>query len=79
MTGGRQWDVRVTPKMPLRGGVEEKPRSLFGRLRQALFGGSAAGVEEEKTQQEWFEVCKPKLGDRIVNGGFVGMWVKVDP
>lgn len=78
LSGGRPWDVRLTPK-PTQPAVENTAMaspSLLQRLRR-LFVGSAPTATVQK--QEWFEVCKPKLGERTVNGGFVALWGKMDP
>lgn len=75
LSGGRHWDVRLTPKSTASTTAAEVAPSLLQKLKQ-FFSRTAATTKQ--APQEWFEVCKPKLGDRIVNGGFVGLWTKVD-
>ncbi|KAF2461421.1 S-adenosyl-L-methionine-dependent methyltransferase [Lineolata rhizophorae] len=84
----RQWDVRaVKPRVAARdtgakavaaegeggseSGVESAGKGVGEQLGQ---------VEYDAKDEGWKLVCKPKVGDRIVVGGFLGIWKKMaDP
>ncbi|KAF2663187.1 hypothetical protein BT63DRAFT_394345 [Microthyrium microscopicum] len=73
--GGREWDVRVARIRKPAGEVatEEKGSGLLGWLGR-LFGQKR--VNEIVERQETAFVCRPKAGDRIPVGGFVGVWTR---
>ena len=83
-SGGREWDVRmVRPRaadkatreaIPSRE-VSNEPAALQGRYRQ-LWVTSDVAAEDDKLPS-WEMVCRPKVGDRIVGGGFLGIWRKM--
>lgn len=70
--GGREWDVRLV-----------KPRS-FEKAKAAIAAESDLveherenvnnAEDDQKTDQGWEMVCRPKVGIRVVGGGFLGFW-----
>ncbi|KAI7540611.1 hypothetical protein KC317_g17147, partial [Hortaea werneckii] len=87
-TGGREWDIRaVKPRAQHKkssigageddsgaedGGVDgtsddvQEPRMSDGR----------EGADEGAKDEGWKMVCRPKVGDSIVGGGFLGIFEK---
>jgi tRNA (adenine57-N1/adenine58-N1)-methyltransferase catalytic subunit len=75
--GGREWNVR-----PVRPRAFLKARSEAVERKQAEGGGETAveGGEEAVIadgDDGWELVCRPKVGQRISGGGFVGVWKKM--
>lgn len=72
-SGGREWDVRPV-----------KPRAATKNQEEAEDSGLEVdedGVRDPisdaaKDQGEWAMVCRPKVGERVVGGGFLGVWKK---
>lgn len=66
-SAGKQWDVR------------------FAKLRAVSRANKpdvSVAVDEEQTtgdeKEKWGLVCRPRVGDRLVGGGFLGMWRKLN-
>ncbi|KAK4948786.1 hypothetical protein LTR66_014089 [Elasticomyces elasticus] len=86
---GRRWDVRaVKPRASLkeRARVENGLEAEVGELRSDDDDESAAKARdleeakapiESETNDHWSLVCRPKVGERIVGGGFLGLWRKM--
>ncbi|KAK4983323.1 hypothetical protein LTR50_007302 [Elasticomyces elasticus] len=86
---GRRWDVRaVKPRASLkkRAGVENGLEAEVGELGSDDDDESAAKARdleeakapiESETNDRWSLVCRPKVGERIVGGGFLGLWRKM--
>jgi tRNA (adenine57-N1/adenine58-N1)-methyltransferase catalytic subunit len=76
-SGGREWDVRLAK---IRNSQQEpsknrKKQSLLSRLLSILRLSIQPNIDH-KPNQDWAVVCRPKAGDRIPVGGFVGIWRK---
>ncbi|KAL8944197.1 MAG: hypothetical protein Q9216_000621 [Gyalolechia sp. 2 TL-2023] len=76
MTGGRIWDVRlVKPRASAREGNDRNMSTTKTDEDQP-----ASEELDEKGSSDgdegWQMVCKPKIGERISGGGFVGLWSK---
>jgi len=73
VAGGREWDVRVAkirkpaPKL-------EEPRPNQGLLSwlQSLFSSPSQGIIRSVQQMAF--ICRPKIGQYVAVGGFVGVW-----
>lgn len=87
----RQWDVRsVKPRATLKterqsregDGQSEADTSDRGSL-DAVEGQAARddelAAELGKRQEGWAMVCRPKVGERVVGGGFLGLWKRMEP
>lgn len=76
--GGREWDVRVA-----------KPRALLkARAKTQVMkeqGDATSEPNPDSDEQslsiasvtegsEWVTVCRPKVGERVYGGGFLGLW-----
>ena len=79
-SGGREWDVRfVRPRADQR---KEMQREEVAETEDSQQSDPAANDTEpnaEKSKSEavkWSLVCRPKVGDRIIGGGFLGVWRK---
>jgi hypothetical protein len=35
--------------------------------------------ELAKNEEKWAMVCRPKAGQEVVGGGFLGLWRKMEP
>lgn len=79
---GREWDVRfVHPR------VMKEERSDTGlemelvaehsdALEEHAAESTGTNSEESQKSKKWAIVCRPKVGDRIIGGGFLGVWKK---
>lgn len=75
-SGGREWDVRaVKPRAAKKEEVPAAAVTSAGEGEQ-----SARDVEQVKSDAEnqtWSLVCRPKVGERVVGGGFLGVFRKM--
>ncbi|RKF64225.1 tRNA -methyltransferase TrmI [Erysiphe neolycopersici] len=81
-TGGREWDVRpVRPRILKRAELaeEESPKVNSDLLKQAGKTGELNVGDSSMNWKGWEMVCRPKVGVRITNGGFIGIWRKLSP
>jgi tRNA A58 N-methylase Trm61 len=82
-SGGREWDVRFVRPRSL-GKLQAEAPGLPSDTRSSLDSEDevAASESEERTptvpteQRGWSFVCRPKVGERITGGGFLGVWKK---
>jgi hypothetical protein len=84
----RLWDVKaVTPRASTRkmedfGEGPEPSTPPDGDISDAVQGQKArdeALVEEVGKQRESVMVCRPKVGETVVGGGFLGLWRRMEP
>jgi tRNA (adenine57-N1/adenine58-N1)-methyltransferase catalytic subunit len=75
--GGREWDIRIakikSAQRELAASEAVVPgfwESLMGRL----WSTRRRDIPDPKAQKDWAVVCRPKFNDRVVNGGFLGVW-----
>ena len=82
-SGAREWDVRIAKIRSVEKEASQKasnaakaPTPSFWRsLIGSLWGGGVQHASiESKPQKDWAIVCRPKYTDRIVGGGFLGVW-----
>lgn len=80
----REWDVRAV-----------KPRASTNKAKSQdsveMDGGAVDPVEEQKArddelakdlsqaEEKWATVCRPKAGQQLVGGGFLGLWRRMEP
>ena len=90
MTAGREWDLRtVKPRALLKAETRRKAaESTSGDVIEA-FEDRSSSVEKSMTSGEeqsratrrsgagWEMICRPKVGQRVVGGGFLGVWRKM--
>lgn len=87
-SGGREWDVRAVK--PRASKKVEEPASQPGESMpnaapaSVELEGEDAGRDKEQAssdppegQHAWSLVCRPKVGDRVVGGGFLGVFRKM--
>ena len=90
LTGGKEWDIRPTqPKKfskAARSSVDAEPAheiAIDGDVESSSEQEMPLAVEatEEITVDDdsWKMICRPKVGLRVIGGGFVGMWRKTAP
>lgn len=91
MTGGREWDVRAAkPRVLARKEREQKSSTIGasgeeGRNRKPFKAESTEigrpGLEEVDVPIDegigLKMVCRPKVGERVIGGGFLGVWKKM--
>lgn len=76
----RLWDVRaVRPRASVKKLEEVEEMGEEGEVSELEVQEGVAARDEELAQQmekqdEWKLVCRPKVGERIVGGGFLGVW-----
>lgn len=79
-SGGREWDVR--PVKPRAQKVQVAPESVAAESED-VEANSDVGQEPaenvpapDANEFKWAMVCRPKVGDRVVGGGFLGVFRK---
>lgn len=84
-SGGREWDVRfVRPRATQK---KSTPREQEQGLENESAEGEAEVLGDTNTDstlrvphsdadQDMSMVCRPKVGERIIGGGFLGIWKK---
>ena len=90
MTGGREWDVRtVKPRALLKAEKRREEAELASGSATVALGNRSNDIEkstiliEEQLQATsrsgtgWEMICRPKVGERVVGGGFLGVWRKM--
>ena len=92
MTGGREWDIRaVKPRALLR--LEKVKKAAVDDNTEPRLDGDLGQLEDNKMQpaagderdtealqpeEAGYEmICRPKVGARVVGGGFVAVWRKM--
>ncbi|KAF7116661.1 hypothetical protein CNMCM5793_005153 [Aspergillus hiratsukae] len=82
ISSGRLWDVRFAVK---KSRADPSSWTEAADSMDAEEDSSDAGVESVPTppeeaarQEESVLVCRPKVGTRIVGGGFVGVWRRIE-
>lgn len=82
LSGGREWDVRmvrpralqmVTPKLKTRGPDADANDSAVHSEE-----GGPNHVEPSVQDGGWEMVCRPKVGIRVIGGGFIALWRKME-
>lgn len=77
----REWDVRaVRPRASLKK-AEEKQSSSSEDVDPVE--GQAARDDElardlAQTEEKWAMICRPKAGQQVVGGGFLGLWRRME-
>ena len=82
-SGGREWDLRFTRPRVQQSTVSERVSNPSpDTIEEATPNESvtedalepATNDESAEEHRPWSIVCRPKVGDRIVGGGFLGVW-----
>lgn len=87
ISGGREWDVRaVKPRALLQADSTKAvnvTNAVQNRIQEGQDGDGDDEAAAEATQARvddnfgWEVVCRPKVGDKVIGGGFVGVWKKM--
>nr|OQO15896.1 hypothetical protein B0A51_16315 [Rachicladosporium sp. CCFEE 5018] len=82
-SGGREWDVRpVIPRAArpvVQAGSEtadDNPDDSAVEIDDPEKVEGATATEGSADTSKWSMVCRPKVGERVVGGGFLGVWKK---
>ncbi|THC99078.1 hypothetical protein EYZ11_001474 [Aspergillus tanneri] len=91
LSSGRQWDVRFAVKKSradpsswmetVDAGDSAVQPDLDSLAEDKNMGDIASAPAEEETSRDYKDsvlVCRPKVGNRIVGGGFVGIWRRIE-
>lgn len=85
ISNGRQWDVRFAMKKSRADPSSWTESSSSTESDEGAVQkdqeepSSSSNVEEEALKEEdSVLVCRPKVGTRIVGGGFVGIWRRIE-
>ncbi|KAE8133252.1 S-adenosyl-L-methionine-dependent methyltransferase [Aspergillus pseudotamarii] len=86
ISSGRQWDVRFAVRKSRAdpsswNEPSETSEGAVHQDREALDDGSVESIstpEEAPKEEDNVLVCRPKVGSRIVGGGFVGVWRRIE-
>ena len=83
----REWDVRtVKPRATLQKSSTEQTSAPSGNRSQdseteqaARDGELEAALNKGKDEEEkWAMVCRPKAGQQVIGGGFLGLWRRME-
>ncbi|GAM41805.1 hypothetical protein TCE0_042f15214 [Talaromyces pinophilus] len=84
ISGGRLWDVRMAvkksradPSSWIKEGRDDAEQSTTEEA-DSVESGSTSTVSEQESTQDNVLVCRPKVGSKIVGGGFVGIWRRIE-
>jgi hypothetical protein len=90
----RQWDVRaVRPRSSVKveaartSAIENTdpsdPTPSDGSAAELVGGQEARDTELSAAlasdNEKWAMICRPKVGERVVGGGFLGVWRRMEP
>jgi len=77
----REWDVRaVRPRVTLRKAeLHDNPEVSEGHATEAVECQAARDNELAQTKEQWAMICRPKPGQQVVGGGFLGIWRRMEP
>jgi ribosomal protein L20A (L18A) len=83
-SGAREWDVRIAKIRSVEKEAAQKTASaaevtepgFWRSIIERVWSSQAPQVTPEKSTppKDWAVVCRPKYTDRIVGGGFLGVW-----
>jgi tRNA (adenine57-N1/adenine58-N1)-methyltransferase len=80
----REWDVRaVKPRAPMRNTQPEQPSEPLSDESEDSEVGQEGRDNElkealNKQQEKHVMVCRPKAGQQVVGGGFLGLWRRME-
>jgi tRNA (adenine57-N1/adenine58-N1)-methyltransferase len=80
----RQWDVRaVRPRATLRKAESKSASEASDEEPINATEGQAARDDElvkdlAQSEEKWAMVCRPKAGQQVVGGGFLGLWRRME-
>jgi tRNA (adenine57-N1/adenine58-N1)-methyltransferase catalytic subunit len=80
--GGREWDVRVTkPRARLRAEAEASEEEQIDAVSEPYPADDEENLSTagESNDSDWVTVCRPKVGDKVYGGGFLGLWRRKKP
>ena len=90
-SGGREWDVRPVKPRVQKVQIEPEPVSPDGESAEISSDDASRDAEQEQAESavapdanssqtpdegKWAMVCRPKVGERVVGGGFLGVFKK---
>lgn len=84
ISGGRLWDVRMAVKKsradPSSWAKESRDDAEQSTTEETDIteSVSTSTVSEQENTQDNVLVCRPKVGSKIVGGGFVGIWRRIE-
>ncbi|KAF7444569.1 Adenine-N(1)--methyltransferase-like protein [Pyrenophora tritici-repentis] len=81
----REWDVRaVRPKATVRKAGADQPsepssdEGVDSEQRQAARDSELEAELSKQEEEKWVMVCRPKVGEMVVGGGFLGLWRRME-
>lgn len=84
ISGGRQWDVRaVKPRALLQTDSTKvvNVNPVQSKIQEGQDGQDETAAEASQSREDddfgWEVVCRPKVGDKVIGGGFVALWKKM--
>ncbi|MCJ1307835.1 hypothetical protein MMC25_001483 [Agyrium rufum] len=87
LTGGKEWDVRaVKPRALLKKGkvvqtegakIETAEESEGQDISPVVRENVVEGAKFSGDDAGWEMICRPKVGERVIGGGFLGVWKKM--
>ena len=80
----REWDVRaVKPRATVKKAEAEQPSERLDDERVDAEQEQAARDSElegelSKQEEKWVMICRPKAGEKVIGGGFLGLWRRME-
>ena len=78
MSGGREWDVRMVKPRALSKAKVEVRDPGSGKESTAESAKDIPAFDQNPTEEGLEMICRPKVGIRVVGGGFIALWQKME-
>ncbi|KAF2856933.1 S-adenosyl-L-methionine-dependent methyltransferase [Plenodomus tracheiphilus IPT5] len=81
----REWDVRsVRPRATLRKtesreAIKSSSEESVDPMKEQDARDDELAEDLAKQEEKWAMVCRPKAGQQVVGGGFLGVWRRMEP
>lgn len=76
-SGGREWDVRAVKPRALSKKAPTPPNSDGESADKDVVDSGRENEPAHVVEDCWSMVCRPRVGERVVGGGFLGVWKKM--
>ncbi|KAF2270818.1 S-adenosyl-L-methionine-dependent methyltransferase [Lojkania enalia] len=82
----RQWDVRAVKPRAIHQKIAEGEPDVLASDQDVIDAIEGQEMRDNElvgelanSQNKWAMVCRPKVGERVVGGGFLGLWRRMEP
>jgi tRNA (adenine57-N1/adenine58-N1)-methyltransferase len=73
----REWDVRaVRPRASTR--IQLPSGEAIDAIEGQVARDDELAKDLAQTEEKWAMICRPKAGQQVVGGGFLGLWRRME-